>query len=107
MAKKWVVIFLIGLWFTANAKDESRAPAAVPTSNGVVCGQGRSVNEAEEQLNNKLGTDRSELIMSMVHRYGKMKNPRTTGVSVQVVPPENASATTVFVVCVSLSGDQT
>lgn len=99
----FVGLISVGIVAWAAEKD-SRAPATVPTSNGVVCGQGRGITEAEEKLNDKLATP-GEVMTSMTRKFGKIKNAKTTGVTIHV---DNSNpAATSYIVCASLSGDPT
>ncbi len=100
----FVGVIVLGIGLYAKAKDDARTPASVPKKNGVVCGQGLAVTAAEQQLNDKLGVGQGEITTLMTGKFGKIVNPKITGVTVNVVQPASGGQTN-YILCAAIAGD--
>ena len=105
--RQWILPTLFvafGIYAVAKEESESRAPASVAKKNGVICGQGPTVTGAEEKLNDKLGIGQGEALTVMTGKYGKISNPKVTGVTINSTPASgNAPAN--YVLCAAVAGD--
>jgi hypothetical protein len=93
-----------GLYAFATEMEQKRGPASVAKRNGVICGQGPTVTAAEERLNDKLGIGQSEAVTMMTGKFGKISNPRVTGVTINSTPAStNVPAN--YILCAAVAGD--
>jgi len=100
-----VVLVACGIYaFAKESTDPQRGPASVAKKNGVICGQGPTVTNAEEKLNDKLGIGTSEAVTVMTGKFGKISNPKVTGVTINATPA-TGSAPANYVLCAAVAGD--
>lgn len=99
---------VIGFGIYALAKEAGEEPnrkiASVEKKNGVICGQGPSITNAEEKLNDKLGIGQGEALTLMTGKFGKISNPKVTGVTVNVVNAEKGTPAN-YILCAAVAGD--
>jgi hypothetical protein len=108
MNKRQLILMtmMVGFGLYALAKETAggREPASVAKKNGVICGQGPSVTNAEEKLNDKLGIGLSEAVTVMTGKFGKIANPKVTGITINVVSATgNAPAN--YILCAAVAGE--
>lgn len=88
----------------AGDSQVSRKLASVDKKNGVICGQGQNITNAEQKLNDKLGIGQGEALTLMTGKFGKISNPKVTGVTINVVPGAKGEPSD-YILCAAVTGD--
>jgi hypothetical protein len=98
------VLVGFGIYALAKETSDSREPASVVKKNGVICGQGPSVTAAEEKLNDKLGIGQGEALTVMTGKFGKIANPKVTGITINVVSAVGSNPAN-YILCAAVAGE--
>jgi len=99
-----IVMIAFGIYALAKESGDSRGPASVAKKNGVICGQGPSITGAEEKLNDKLGIGQGEAVTMMTGKFGKIANPKVTGITINVVSSVGNTPAN-YILCAAVAGE--